>query len=193
MIDRRHRVASGECDYLHSASDEQRFGTNQEGGYMHFCKGRECRVNITVRSGGDDFDLTPDGSSGGLHFGDKRIADERIVGIHQGCKRRRSRKQLVQQAEPFGRESDAKVAYSGGIGAWSIEASGKARLYRVDADGKDDRYRRSAALAASAAAVLTGVTMTATWRRTRSAAIDASRSLWPSAHRYSIATFWPST
>src|SRR5215510_13248589 len=142
MVDRRHGVTSGECDYLHSASDEQRLGTNQEGVYIPFCNVRECRVNVTVRSGGDDFDLPPDGGSGILRFGDKRIANERIVGIHEGRKARCSRKQLVQQADPFGGESDTKVAYSGGIGTRSVEAGGKARFYRVDTDGKDDRYRR---------------------------------------------------
>jgi hypothetical protein len=46
-----------------------------------------------------------------------------------------------------------------------------------------------AALAASVAAVLLGVTMTAAPWRTSSAASAGSRSFWPSAQRYSIATF----
>ena len=50
-----------------------------------------------------------------------------------------------------------------------------------------------AALAASAAGVFPGVTMTATRRRTRSAAKSGSRLSCPSAQRYSIATFRPST
>ena len=47
------------------------------------------------------------------------------------------------------------------------------------------------ALAATAEAV-PGVTITVTRRRTRSVASDDNRSYWPSAPRYSIATFWPS-
>jgi len=35
--------------------------------------------------------------------------------------------------------------------------------------------------------------ITSTWRLTRSAANAGSRSPWPSAHRYSIATFRPSS
>jgi hypothetical protein len=50
-----------------------------------------------------------------------------------------------------------------------------------------------AALAATAAAVLFGVAMTATRRRTRSAASSGSRSLSSRAQRNSIATFLPST
>ena len=50
-----------------------------------------------------------------------------------------------------------------------------------------------AALAASAEGMPPVVTITATWRRTRSAASAGSRSYRPSAQRYSIATFWPST
>src|SRR5262245_46078007 len=187
MIDRRYGVASRECEYLHSASDEQRFGTNQEGVYMPFCKGRECRVNITFRSGGNHFDLPPDGGSGGLHFGDKRIADERIVVVHEGCKGRRSRKQLVHQAEPFGPEPDAKVAYSGDIATRSVEASDKARFYRVGAGGKDDRYRRGNSLGGERCGRANRRDNDSHLAATRSAAIDASRSLWPSAHRYSIA------
>src|SRR5271166_3767375 len=50
-----------------------------------------------------------------------------------------------------------------------------------------------AALAANVAWVDKGVAITATWSRTRSAAISGRRSLWSSAQRYSILTFWPST
>lgn len=49
-----------------------------------------------------------------------------------------------------------------------------------------------ACLAASAAGALPGVTITATSRRTRSAASSGSRSALPSAQRYSIATSAPS-
>src|SRR5262245_48074560 len=48
------------------------------------------------------------------------------------------------------------------------------------------------AFAACAAAVLPGVTMMATCRRTSSAAISRNRLSWSSGQRYSIATFWPS-
>ena len=47
-------------------------------------------------------------------------------------------------------------------------------------------------LAASAAAVPPVATITATLRRTSSAASTGSRLGWFSAHRYSIATLWPS-
>jgi len=50
-----------------------------------------------------------------------------------------------------------------------------------------------AALAARAPGGLPGTAITATLRRTRSAASCAIRSYCPSAQRYSIATFWPST
>jgi len=49
-----------------------------------------------------------------------------------------------------------------------------------------------ACFAASAGAV-PAVTMTSTLSRTNSAAISANRSLRPSAHRYSMATVWPSS
>ena len=50
-----------------------------------------------------------------------------------------------------------------------------------------------AAFAARAARVLPGVAITATWRRTRSAASAGNRSYWLSAQRYSIAMLRPST
>ena len=46
-----------------------------------------------------------------------------------------------------------------------------------------------AAFAAGAAGVVAGAAITLTWRRTRSAARVGNRSFWPSAQRYSIATF----
>ena len=48
------------------------------------------------------------------------------------------------------------------------------------------------ALAASAGALPPVATITLTWRWIRSAASSGSRSYWPSAERYSIATFSPS-
>ena len=63
--------------------------------------------------------------------------------------------------------------------------------------GDSEQARRNGEVvsifAASAAAVLPGVTMTATCRRTSSAAISRNRSSWRSGQRYSIATFWSST
>ena len=50
-----------------------------------------------------------------------------------------------------------------------------------------------AALAAIAEALLPGVAITATWRRTRSAASAGNRSFWPLAQRYSILTLRPSS
>jgi hypothetical protein len=47
--------------------------------------------------------------------------------------------------------------------------------------------------AARAETVPPMVAMTSTLRPTSSAASAGSRSYWPSAQRYSIATFWPST
>src|SRR5215467_3591193 len=50
-----------------------------------------------------------------------------------------------------------------------------------------------AAFAASAAGVLAEVTITLTRRRIRSSTSSGNRWYWPSAQRYSIDTFWPST
>jgi hypothetical protein len=50
-----------------------------------------------------------------------------------------------------------------------------------------------AALAAIELGVLPGVAITATRRRTKSAISAGRQSDWPSSHRYSTITFWPST
>jgi hypothetical protein len=54
-------------------------------------------------------------------------------------------------------------------------------------------WSRSPFFAATAAAVLPGVTIIVTWRRIKSAAISGNWSFLPEAQRYSIATLRPST
>ena len=75
---------------------------------------------------------------------------------------------------------------------------GRARLATSPAptgsDGAhDDRDRGRRLLGSQSARRAPAVTMTSTFSRTSSAARAGSRSGLPSAYRYSITTFWPST
>ena len=98
----------------------------------------------------------------------------------------------MQQLKPLRRQLDAKVVTPVRL------PPGRLRL--ATSPARPDRSTSAktigivvvAALAASAPECLR-LTITFTCRRTKSAASAGSRSFWPSAQRYSIATFRPST
>ena len=94
----------------------------------------------------------------------------------------------MQQVEPLSRELSLHKRHTGDIANWAAQAGKKAGSMAIL---KTIGIFVVTALAATAEAV-PGVTITVTRRRTRSVASDDNRSYWPSAPRYSIATFWPS-
>ena len=75
--------------------------------------------------------------------------------------------------------------------SWGHEAHPKTTLYGVVFQKIE--WAPAYVGTAIAAWVESGVAITATWWRTRSAAISGRRSSCPSAQQYSIATPWPST
>ena len=92
----------------------------------------------------------------------------------------------------FAAERAAEKGYAGDVAARPVEAGDQALLDRIAAAGEDDRNRRGRRFGRERRGGLLP-TITATGRRTRSAASAGNRSSLASAERYSIATFWPST
>src|SRR5262245_18749965 len=98
----------------------------------------------------------------------------------------------MQQSEPLGFQRVGQEIYARSVSARPVVARRETGFDRI-AHGKDDRIVEVAALAASAADAPPVATRMATERPASSAASGGSRSTCPSAHLYSIATFWPST
>jgi hypothetical protein len=95
----------------------------------------------------------------------------------------------VQKPQPLGRDIREEKINAGRVAARPGKAGDETKLDRVCADAKTIGIVVVAALAASAAGLLPDVAITATWRRTRSAMSDGSRSYWPSSQWYSTVTF----
>ena len=87
------------------------------------------------------------------------------------------RQQLVQQLRAaLPPSSTFNEADSGDVAARPVEAGDEADPDRVAAEREDNRNRRGRGLGRERRGDATGVTMTATCRRTRSAANSGSRS-----------------
>src|SRR5947208_11912472 len=96
--------------------------------------------------------------------------------------------ELMQQLQALSLQRSAELADAGDVAAGSIEAGHQAELDRVDAAGKDDGKRGGCRPRGERGRRGALATITATGRRTSSAASAGSRSYRPSAQRDSIAT-----
>jgi hypothetical protein len=99
----------------------------------------------------------------------------------------------MQKLQPLGHHLHIERIDAGRVAAGPREAGDKTKLDRSSATLKTIGIVAVAALAAIEPAVVPGVAMTATRRRTKSAIRDGRRSNWPSSQWYSTVTFWPST
>ena len=75
MVHRGKRMTRRQRDELHATGDEQHIGTDQECIGPLFHERRKGRIDVAIRTGGDDFDLPPDGRSRRLHFCDKGLGN----------------------------------------------------------------------------------------------------------------------
>jgi hypothetical protein len=93
-IDCRHRVTCRQCGQLHRTVSEQRVGTDQQcvGSVLHGVA--ECRADIAIGCGGEDFELLSHGRSSRLHVGDHGL-NLRIAGIDRERKARISVQELM--------------------------------------------------------------------------------------------------
>src|SRR5215831_14189305 len=187
-IDHWHGMARGQRDELYATVDEEVVGMDHKcvGPLLH--KARKGRVDLGSRAGGEELDLRTNGRRRSLHIFLQRFSS-RILQIGEHPKVRGCRQQLVQEPEPLGYQLVAHGVDTGDVAARSAEALDKAKLNRSKPRLKTIGIVVVAALAASAAAELPGVAMTATRRRTRSATNSGIRERSFSAQRYSIATF----
>ena len=187
VIDGGHAVASRKGDELRATEKEKRVGGNQQ---RISGPQREIGVlDLAIGAGLQYIKLHSERASRAfahlLRAGMGRLDEQRYA--------QRLRHQLAQKAQSLCRHFHGQGGDSRGIAARSIEARYEAQFDRWVRDQKVDRKVEVAALAATSAAVLDSVAITATCRRTRSAASSGNLSSSPPAQRNSIATVFPST
>ena len=117
-----------------------------------------------------------------------------LVGIDEQQRRvSRSGSSSCKQLQPLGAQLDIQEGDAGDVAARPVEARDETSRNRIAADHEDDRDRRGCRLCRERRSGARQRDDHGTRRLTSSAANAGSRSYWPSAQRYSIATFWPST
>src|SRR5262249_47351571 len=148
---------------------------------------------LPAGAGVEDLDLQPHGASSGFHVSQRGLCRRGIARIDEHGNTNCCGHQLAQEFQPLCRQLRGEKIDPRQVAAWPGEAGDKTEHDRVLGDGEDDGIVVVATFAANATAGPPVAAITATRRRTRSAASAGSRSNWFSAQRYSIATFSPST
>ena len=153
----------------------------------------ESRHDVAIAIAGvKDFDRHPQGWNARMHVLDSGVG-QRSVGSDERDETGRLRRQLTQQSEPLRGELHVEVLTPVALPPGRLRLATRPSATGSEAVLKTIGMLEVAALAASAPAVLSSTTITATCRRTRSAANSGIRSSRPPAQRNSIATLRPST
>ena len=194
MINRRNAVVCCQCHQLFASLGEERIAGNHERAGVQFDEGGESGIDLVFGAGLED-KLHPLRARRVLH----RLA---YISRHLlDCSLRRTSKPIIPA---WGTNSDTSSrrlgSRSAGEKAKPVRLPpGRGRLAtKPNSTGSPTLVKtigivEVARFAATAGAVPATATITSTFWVTRSAANAGSRSGWPSAQRYSIATFFPST
>ena len=151
-----------------AAADEQRAGLALD----ESCKGG---LDVAVAAGIENDELLPDRLRRGLHVSSLRLGS-RSVRVDEHGNRCRLGHQLAQQLQPLRPQLAAEKADARDVAARPVEAGDKAVLDRVAAGREDDRDRRGCGLGCKRRSGVSA-TITATGRRTKSAARAGNRSI----------------
>jgi len=152
----------------------------------------ECRGKVALAACVHDVNLLTNGARGFLDILQLPLGRE-TGGVQEHTDQRGRRNQLVQESQPFAFHLADEHVHTGDVAIQSIEAGDQPILDRVSAGGKTIGISVVAALAAKMEFNPPVETITATCRRTRSAASAGSCSYRPSAQRHSMPTLRCST
>src|SRR5262249_10875831 len=192
-ISRGNPIACRQSGKLHAAAGEEGVVANEKsiGSLAH--KTCEGRINLAAGAGVEKLDLQSHGASSRLHVSQRDLCVRSIGRVGEQSNTSGCGHQLAQESEPLCYQPTYEKIDTGRVAAWPGKLGDKAELDRIVGNCEAMGIVVVAALAAKAEGVPPVTAMTATCRRTNWAASAGSRSYWPSAHRYSIATFSPST
>jgi hypothetical protein len=163
-------------DQLDTPAVQERIARDEEGVGPLACKSREGRIDLADGADIEELDFHPERARNRLHVSHRGRRNGRIGRIDEHGHTRHSGHQLTQELQPLRHQLSRENIGTCRVAARPIEAVDEAELDRIGSDAEDDWSRAVAALAATAAAALPGVAMTAAWRWMRSATIAGRRS-----------------
>ena len=134
-------MARRQCDELLASAEKKRICAEREHANALLTEACEGSVDLSDRDGIQDVDLHPQRERR-LLGGSRNGWRIRIIGIDEHTADNHVGDELVHQAERFLAQAAREKVYTGHIAAGPVEARDQAELNRVDAVGKDDRYRR---------------------------------------------------
>jgi hypothetical protein len=97
------------------------------------------RVDLAGRTGVEDLDVKPVGRGGLLDISQSGLGVRSTGRIEQHCNANRLGHQIVQKAQPLGRQLVGEKVDTGRVAAGPSQAGNKSKVDRVFADTEDDR------------------------------------------------------
>ena len=176
-ICRGDRVARRQVDQLDTPAGEEGVGADEEGVGPLARKSCEGRIDLAAGAGVEDLDLQPHGAGSRFHVSQRGLGSRGIGRIDEHGHTSGSGHQLAQQLQPLCRQLGIEKIDPCQVAARPGEAGDKTKPDRVFADDEDDGDRRGCRLGRERRSAPPVAAITATCRRTSSAASSGSRSI----------------
>jgi hypothetical protein len=171
---RGDRVVRRQLDYLDTPTAEEGVVADEEGFGPIARKNREGRIDLAAVAGVENLDLQAHGGSRRCQLSQRGLRIRSVGRIDEHGNPSDRGHQLTQEFQSLCRQLTKENIYPRQVAARPGEAGDKTESYRVFADGEDDGDRRGCRLGRNADPA--DATITATRRRTNSAASAGSRS-----------------
>ena len=186
-------MARRERRKLHAPAGEEAVGGDEEGIGALAREGGESRIDLAAGAGVEDLNLQSEGAGGFRYVSQRGLGGRSLAGLTSTAMRTALGTISCSSPSRLATSSATKKLMPVALPPGRARLATRPSLTGSSPTPKTIGIVVVAALAASAAAVLPGVAITATRRRTRSAMSAGRRSYWPSSQWYSTVTFWPST
>ena len=161
---------------LHAPADEEWVGADEKRVRPLVRKRCECRFDLLDRANLKGLDLQPDGAPGGLRLSHVVLGIVQVSRIDEHGDTSNRGHQLAQKFQPLWHQFTEEKIDPCEVAARPGEAGDKTKLNGVFRDQEDDWNGRGCGLGCDRRSMPPLATMTATCRRTKSAARAGSRS-----------------
>ena len=161
---------------MHTPADEKGVGADEEGVGPLAHKCCEGRIDFAAGAGVEDLDLQPHGAGSRFHVSQRGLGNRSIGRIDEHGHASGCGHQLTQEVQPLCRQLTIEKIDPCQVAARPGEAGDKTKPDRVFVDDEDDGDRRGCRLGRQRQTLPPVAAITATCRRTNSAASAGSRS-----------------